>query len=200
LKENYIKILIKIILYYIKKKDVQIVSILSTLPIINNLKVLINKKGFFNILYSFKIEISFKLFKLKYSEILYKFNLLEERIELLKIINQNEKSNNDSVLDVKFEKNINILKCSICRISVKGLTMLCFKCFHGGHLSHINNWFKNNKKCLNCDCNCDFNQFINYDSLLSKNDDFDKSFKVLSSSPLNINENYIQKSKINKIY
>lgn len=52
------------------------------------------------------------------------------------------------------------LKCSICRLSVRGLGMVCINCGHGGHTKHITDWFVKYKCCpLGCGCNCIFDVF-----------------------------------------
>lgn len=46
-------------------------------------------------------------------------------------------------------------KCSYCQSQVNGLIWICSKCLHGGHLNHMNTWFKENSncpKCFNCKC------------------------------------------------
>eukprot|EP01113_Clastostelium_recurvatum_P037956 TRINITY_DN5607_c0_g1_i1.p1 TRINITY_DN5607_c0_g1~~TRINITY_DN5607_c0_g1_i1.p1 ORF type:complete len:829 (-),score=148.05 TRINITY_DN5607_c0_g1_i1:31-2517(-) len=37
--------------------------------------------------------------------------------------------------------------CAICRLPVKGMYVWCQLCGHGGHLSHVHEWFSNNKAC-----------------------------------------------------
>lgn len=45
--------------------------------------------------------------------------------------------------------------CSICHIGVKGNSMFCLKCGHGGHTTHILDWFKENSQCpTGCSCRC----------------------------------------------
>ena len=45
--------------------------------------------------------------------------------------------------------------CSVCQIAVQGLMFICPSCGHGGHFTHILEWFKTNSvcpKCWNCEC------------------------------------------------
>lgn len=45
--------------------------------------------------------------------------------------------------------------CSTCEGKITGLYWSCAKCFHGGHLSHMRKWFRDNEycaKCFNCKC------------------------------------------------
>ena len=53
-----------------------------------------------------------------------------------------------------------VLKCSICHLSVKGLSWFCTSCLHGGHLGHMANWFKENDVCpTGCGCKCKENAY-----------------------------------------
>ncbi|EGC34643.1 hypothetical protein DICPUDRAFT_34644 [Dictyostelium purpureum] len=50
------------------------------------------------------------------------------------------------------------VKCSICNISVRGLSSFCVYCGHGGHTNHIKSWFEQQTKCpTGCGCVCSFN-------------------------------------------
>ncbi|XP_062593014.1 GATOR2 complex protein WDR59-like isoform X3 [Saccostrea cucullata] len=45
--------------------------------------------------------------------------------------------------------------CSICHIGVKGNSTFCLRCGHGGHTTHMIDWFKENKECpTGCSCKC----------------------------------------------
>lgn len=47
--------------------------------------------------------------------------------------------------------------CGVCRLQVKFLAMACWRCGHGGHCSHLRNWFDNNFCCPSgCGCVCVF--------------------------------------------
>ncbi|XP_033106164.1 GATOR complex protein WDR24-like [Anneissia japonica] len=47
--------------------------------------------------------------------------------------------------------------CSICHLPVKGLYAWCQGCSHGGHLSHISDWLKDNKTCpTGCGHMCEY--------------------------------------------
>ncbi|KAG0246131.1 hypothetical protein BGX31_004320 [Mortierella sp. GBA43] len=53
------------------------------------------------------------------------------------------------------------IKCTICHISVRGITSACLKCAHGGHTEHLKEWFilQKNKLCpTGCGCEC----LVNY--------------------------------------
>ncbi|XP_048745682.2 GATOR complex protein WDR24-like isoform X1 [Ostrea edulis] len=47
--------------------------------------------------------------------------------------------------------------CSLCHLPVKGLFIWCQGCSHGGHLSHMKEWFNLNKQCpTGCGHLCEF--------------------------------------------
>lgn len=53
-----------------------------------------------------------------------------------------------------------VLKCSICHLSVKGLSWFCTSCLHGGHFSHMSKWFEENDVCpTGCGCKCKENAY-----------------------------------------
>jgi len=52
------------------------------------------------------------------------------------------------------------VNCVVCRKPVKGLSMFCSNCGHGGHAFHIQNWFSQSKEItcpiVGCNCKCCF--------------------------------------------
>jgi hypothetical protein len=47
--------------------------------------------------------------------------------------------------------------CALCRLPVLGLGSICSQCGHGGHIDHVNSWFKEISRCpAGCDCLCTF--------------------------------------------
>lgn len=48
--------------------------------------------------------------------------------------------------------------CSVCRAKNQGLVAMCLRCGHGGHLRHIQEWFKERQgkenRCAIATCNC----------------------------------------------
>lgn len=45
--------------------------------------------------------------------------------------------------------------CSICHLGVKGASNFCLTCGHGGHASHMLEWFKEQNTCpTGCGCKC----------------------------------------------
>ncbi|EAS01120.2 WD domain, G-beta repeat protein (macronuclear) [Tetrahymena thermophila SB210] len=48
-----------------------------------------------------------------------------------------------------------IIKCSYCKLPVKGLLLWCQVCAHGGHAKELSQWFKTNTECpTGCGHNC----------------------------------------------
>mmetsp|Transcript_28840 Transcript_28840/g.51362 ORF Transcript_28840/g.51362 Transcript_28840/m.51362 type:complete len:216 (+) Transcript_28840:1571-2218(+) len=59
----------------------------------------------------------------------------------------------DSLMCNRCEKSI--LTCMICSRLVKGLSVFCPKCGHGGHRDHVIDWFGEETSCaLGCGCMC----------------------------------------------
>eukprot|EP00094_Tigriopus_californicus_P006761 TCALIF_06512-PA protein Name:"Similar to Wdr59 WD repeat-containing protein 59 (Mus musculus)" AED:0.04 eAED:0.04 QI:488/0.87/0.77/1/0.75/0.66/9/0/1274 len=47
--------------------------------------------------------------------------------------------------------------CAICQTFVKGLSIYCFFCGHGGHMNHVRSWFMRGSLCAaGCGCKCEF--------------------------------------------
>lgn len=68
-------------------------------------------------------------------------------------------SNRNTLVHVQRESSKEVeaepQKCSFCQSQVNGLFWMCSKCFHGGHLNHMNRWFKENSNCAKCfNCKC----------------------------------------------
>ena len=48
-----------------------------------------------------------------------------------------------------------VIKCSICQLAVRGMTLICMTCGHGGHEHHIRKWFEQETSCATgCGCAC----------------------------------------------
>lgn len=107
-------------------------------------------------------------FKRNYAEILYRWEMHPQRTEIVKYCS--EKQNNFRAWDLSLEcttcggqqrypccetcKSF-IVKCTVCRISVRGLLSFCRSCGHGGHMFHLIDWFKQYELCATgCGCPC----------------------------------------------
>ena len=59
-----------------------------------------------------------------------------------------------SIESVNNESSSTSVICSLCTLPVKGLSIQCCVCGHGGH-EHIYDWFQNNNECsTGCGCYC----------------------------------------------
>ena len=53
--------------------------------------------------------------------------------------------------------NVFSFQCVICQQTVKGLSVICKSCGHGGHLKHLKKWFGLETTCAaGCGCQCQF--------------------------------------------
>lgn len=93
-------------------------------------------------------------YKRLYAEMLFRWNLLVSRSKILKYLSVNSEIHRD----VEFVTECSdcsrvtkaplcqecrkpLLKCSLCRLPVKGLANACLNCGHGGHTIHMKRWF-----------------------------------------------------------
>lgn len=117
-------------------------------------------------------------FKLAYADILNRWQLLVPKTQVLKYLTSLElvqtepNSTGESMLAAfSFEcgncRNSKclppackgckqyLLKCTFCRLPVKGMANLCLKCGHGGHTEHLLYWFEKSDVCASgCGCYC----------------------------------------------
>ncbi len=50
-------------------------------------------------------------------------------------------------------------RCVVCEMAVRGQSMFCLRCAHGGHTPHIVDWFQEHDVCPSgCGCRCVFAQ------------------------------------------
>lgn len=103
-----------------------------------------------------------------YAEVLFSWGLLPARAMVLKHLS----SPSDAVKGVEFPiecvfcNRVNkgpscsnckrlLLRCTICRIPVKGAANACLNCGHGGHTEHLKKWFETRDMCAaGCQCRC----------------------------------------------
>lgn len=46
-------------------------------------------------------------------------------------------------------------QCAICHVAVRGSSNFCLSCGHGGHTSHMMDWFRRQDECpAGCGCQC----------------------------------------------
>ncbi|EDV26016.1 uncharacterized protein TRIADDRAFT_55691 [Trichoplax adhaerens] len=107
-----------------------------------------------------------------YSNILYSWGFLISRAEIMKYL---KKDSGNSLAEFLVPHEVNRtnetvckdckhhqFRCSVCNGHVKGISIFCFKCNHGGHYHHLKKWFESNNCCaLGCGCCCEDYNFVN---------------------------------------
>ncbi|KAK3086097.1 hypothetical protein FSP39_013508 [Pinctada imbricata] len=103
-----------------------------------------------------------------YSDILFHWGLKNQSAQVLKFANSGRESHKGIEFGVKCHycgqnvrgaycgccKNL-AFNCVICHTGVKGLVNFCLSCGHGGHTSHLMEWFKTESVCpTGCGCTC----------------------------------------------
>ncbi|XP_069312513.1 GATOR2 complex protein WDR59-like [Eulemur rufifrons] len=107
-------------------------------------------------------------FKKCYGEILYRWGLREKRAEVLKFVScppdphkgiefgvycshcRSEVRGTQCALCKGFT-----FQCAICHVAVRGSSNFCLTCGHGGHTSHMMEWFRTQEVCpTGCGCHC----------------------------------------------
>lgn len=130
-----------------------------------------------------------------YADILHRWNLNCQRSELLKFNpalsteQQFEQSKQFvSHIRLKPERQRSWVsgppECSICHLPVKGMSVLCIKCGHGGHVNHLHGWFSKQFVCpAGCGCRC-IDYLPLWNQPLLKAEDEGLSFNSLHSSSM----------------
>ncbi|XP_063573831.1 GATOR2 complex protein WDR59 isoform X10 [Pongo abelii] len=107
-------------------------------------------------------------FKKCYGEILYRWGLREKRAEVLKFVScppdphkgiefgvycshcRSEVRGTQCAICKGFT-----FQCAICHVAVRGSSNFCLTCGHGGHTSHMMEWFRTQEVCpTGCGCHC----------------------------------------------
>lgn len=107
-------------------------------------------------------------FKKCYGEILYRWGLREKRAEVLKFVScppdphkgiefgvycshcRSEVRGTQCTICKGFT-----FQCAICHVAVRGSSNFCLTCGHGGHTSHMMEWFRTQEVCpTGCGCHC----------------------------------------------
>ncbi|KAL0274103.1 UNVERIFIED_CONTAM: hypothetical protein PYX00_006613 [Menopon gallinae] len=116
-----------------------------------------------------KNAIMYEELKKKYADILHRWNLLENRVQVTKLLSTAA----DCSRVMEFSSECNqckkriagtaycpsckriLLRCALCRILVRGSSNFCLVCGHGGHAKHMLEWFKSELICpTGCGCKC----------------------------------------------
>lgn len=114
------------------------------------------------------ISILQEYYKLAYAEILYRWGLLYNRVEILKHLSTPSEMHKgvEFLTDCQVccvptrGSNCSICKrmsliCVVCHLSVRGSANFCVVCGHGGHTQHLREWFEKYRICASgCGCSC----------------------------------------------
>uniref|UniRef100_A0A8B9KJ30 RWD domain-containing protein n=1 Tax=Astyanax mexicanus TaxID=7994 RepID=A0A8B9KJ30_ASTMX len=112
--------------------------------------------------------LQFDDFKKCYGEILYRWGLKEKRAEVLKFVScppephkgvefgvycchcRSQARGTQCAVCKRFT-----FQCAICHVAVRGSSNFCLSCGHGGHTSHMMEWFRSQEVCpTGCGCHC----------------------------------------------
>ncbi|KAA0715216.1 GATOR complex protein WDR59 [Triplophysa tibetana] len=107
-------------------------------------------------------------FKKCYGEILHRWGLKEKRAEVLKFVScppephkgiefgvycchcRSQARGTQCAVCKRFT-----FQCAICHVAVRGSSNFCLSCGHGGHTSHMMDWFRSQDVCpTGCGCHC----------------------------------------------
>ncbi|XP_066493720.1 GATOR2 complex protein WDR59 isoform X1 [Tiliqua scincoides] len=107
-------------------------------------------------------------FKKCYGEILYRWGLREKRAEVLKFVSCPPDPHKGIEFGVYCSHCCSEVRgvqcaickgfafqCAICHVAVRGSSNFCLTCGHGGHTSHMMEWFRTQEVCpTGCGCHC----------------------------------------------
>ncbi|XP_030059494.1 GATOR2 complex protein WDR59 [Microcaecilia unicolor] len=107
-------------------------------------------------------------FKKCYGEILYRWGLREKRAEVLKFVScppEPHRGIEFGVYCTHCRSEVRgtqcaickgfTFQCAICHVAVRGSSNFCLTCGHGGHTSHMMEWFCTQEVCpTGCGCHC----------------------------------------------
>ncbi|XP_053722133.1 GATOR complex protein WDR59 isoform X2 [Synchiropus splendidus] len=112
--------------------------------------------------------LQFDDFKKSYGEILYRWGLREKRADVLKFTSRPPEPHRGIEFGVfcchcrsqargtqcAVCKRLTF-QCAVCHVAVRGSSNFCLSCGHGGHTSHMMDWFRRRDECpAGCGCNC----------------------------------------------
>ncbi|XP_022606300.1 GATOR complex protein WDR59 isoform X2 [Seriola dumerili] len=112
--------------------------------------------------------LQFDDFKKCYGEILYRWGLREKKADVLKFAScppEPHKGIEFGVYCCHCRSQARgtqcavckrlTFQCAICHVAVRGSSNFCLSCGHGGHTSHMMDWFRRQDECpAGCGCHC----------------------------------------------
>ncbi|XP_027137018.1 GATOR complex protein WDR59 isoform X1 [Larimichthys crocea] len=112
--------------------------------------------------------LQFDDFKKCYGEILYRWGLRDKRADVLKFAScppEPHKGIEFGVYCCHCRSQARgtqcavckrlTFQCAVCHVAVRGSSNFCLSCGHGGHTSHMMDWFRRQDECpAGCGCHC----------------------------------------------
>ncbi|XP_029353332.1 GATOR complex protein WDR59 isoform X4 [Echeneis naucrates] len=112
--------------------------------------------------------LQFDDFKKCYGEILYRWGLREKKADVLKFAScppEPHKGIEFGVYCCHCRSQARgtqcavckrlTFQCAVCHVAVRGSSNFCLSCGHGGHTSHMMDWFRRQDECpAGCGCHC----------------------------------------------
>ncbi|XP_028332324.1 GATOR complex protein WDR59 isoform X2 [Gouania willdenowi] len=113
-------------------------------------------------------RLQFDDFKKCYGEILYRWGLRDKRADVLKFAScppEPHKGIEFGVYCCHCRSQARgtqcavckrlTFQCAVCHVAVRGSSNFCLSCGHGGHTSHMKEWFRQQEECpAGCGCHC----------------------------------------------
>lgn len=85
-----------------------------------------------------------------YANCLYRYGQLSQSAELLSFTKGNEELASRSAVRFALQS----VRCALCSTILKGAIQFCSTCLHGGHRSHLQQWFRTQSRCPTAGCAC----------------------------------------------
>lgn len=115
-----------------------------------------------------KDEARYDVYKEAYADVLYRYGAMNLRNEVLKTKSHGAHDSRGISMGLICgscsSKTIDpvcsscrdfALRCSVCQLVVRGQSMFCMTCGHGGHTTHLREWFEVESACpTGCGCWC----------------------------------------------
>ncbi|KAJ3593385.1 hypothetical protein NHX12_005720 [Muraenolepis orangiensis] len=100
--------------------------------------------------------LQFDDFKKCYGEILHRWGLKEKRADVLKFASCPLNPTRESARGTQCVACKRLtFQCAVCHVAVRGSSNFCLSCGHGGHTSHMMEWFRWQDECpAGCGCHC----------------------------------------------
>jgi hypothetical protein len=149
------KLIERFIEKYLKLSDVQTVAILSCVLMLRR-----EDGSYDHWLLDHNMERLYRYVRSFYADVLHRWGFDCQRSEILKFNATNELDSRALKCGIELddsndESRKTSFHCSICRLPVRGLNMICVVCGHGGHANHMRMWFSKHDTCATgCMCHC----------------------------------------------